>query len=72
MLGWRRRMRQRLDLIAERYPPRMEIDLDALADMVSALIDGGIVVSKVVRDKDVLPKQIMLYRDFVRAVFLGT
>ena len=23
-------------------------------------------------DKDVLPKQIMLYRDFVRAVFLGT
>lgn len=72
MLDWRRRMRQRLDLIAERYPPRMEIDLDGLADMVSALIDGGIVVSKVVRDKDILPKQIMLYRDFVRAVFLGT
>ena len=22
-------------------------------------------------DKDILPKQIMLYRDFVRAVFLG-
>lgn len=47
-------------------------ELDALADMVSALVDGGIVVSKVFRDKDILPKQIMLYRDFVRAVFLGT
>jgi AcrR family transcriptional regulator len=72
MLGWRRRMRERLDLIAERYPPRIEVDLDAMADMVSALVDGGIVVSRVVRDKDILPKQIMLYRDFVRAVFLGT
>lgn len=43
-----------------------------MADMVSALVDGGIVVSKVVRDKGILPKQIMLYCDFVRAVFLGT
>jgi hypothetical protein len=65
-------MRERLDLIAERYPPRIEVDLDAMADMVSALTDGGIVVSKVVRDKDILPQQIMLYRDFARAVFLGT
>ena len=40
--------------------------------MVSALVDGGIILSKVVRDKDVLPKQVVLYRDFVRAIFLGT
>jgi AcrR family transcriptional regulator len=71
VLGWRRRMRERLDLIAERYPPRIEVDLDALADMASALIEGGIIISRVVKEKEALPKQIMLYRDFVRAVFLG-
>jgi TetR/AcrR family transcriptional regulator, transcriptional repressor for nem operon len=27
VLNWRKRFRQRLDLIAERYPPRVEIDL---------------------------------------------
>ncbi len=71
VLGWRRRFRERFEEIAERYPPRIEVDLDALADMVSTLIDGGIIISKAVKDKDVLPKQVMLYRDFVRAIFLG-
>jgi len=34
-------------------------------------IAGGIILSKVVKDKDARPRQAMLYRDFVRAVFLG-
>ncbi len=72
VLGWRRRFRERFDLIAERYPPRIEVDLDHLADMLAALADGGIILSKVTKDKALLPAQFMLYRDFVRAVFLGT
>lgn len=70
VLGWRRRMRERLDLIAERYPPRIEIDLDGLADMAFALIEGGIIISKVLRDKEALPLQIMQYREFIRSIFL--
>jgi len=72
VLGWRRRIRERLEVIAERYPPRIEIDLDALADMALALIEGGIIISKVLRDKDALPQQILQYRDFVRSIFLGS
>jgi TetR/AcrR family transcriptional regulator, transcriptional repressor for nem operon len=71
VLGWRRRFRERLDLIAARYPPRIDIDLDDLADMLSAIADGGIILAKVTKDKDALPRQVMLYRDFVRAVLLG-
>ena len=29
--------------------------------MLSAVVDGGIIISKVLRDKSVLPKQVMLY-----------
>lgn len=72
MLGWRRRFRERLDLIAERYPPHTAVDLDHLADMLSAIAEGGIIVSKVTREKRALSQQLMLYRDFIRAVFLGT
>lgn len=72
VLGWRRRFREQFDLIAERYPRRVDVDLGSLADMVSALVEGGIILSKVVRDKDILPKQVMLYREFIRAIFLGT
>jgi len=39
--------------------------------MANTLVDGGIILSKLMRDKDVLPRQVMLYREFVRAVFLG-
>ncbi|MBT1515705.1 TetR/AcrR family transcriptional regulator [Bradyrhizobium sp. SRL28] len=72
MLGWRRRFRERLELIVARYPPRIAVDLDHLADMLSAVAEGGIVVSKVINDKRALSQQLMLYREFIRAVFLGT
>jgi hypothetical protein len=71
VLGWRKRFRDRLEVIAERYPPKLGVDLDSLADMVSALVDGGIILGKVVGDKDVLPRQIMLYREYIRTIFLG-
>ena len=71
LLRWRGRFRTRLDLIAARYPPKLEVDFDALADMVSVLVDGGIILSRVTRDKAALTRQVMLYRDMVRAVFLG-
>ena len=68
---WRRVFLGRLTRIAERYPPRLPVALGALADMANAIMDGGIVLSRIMRDKATLPQQIMLYRDFVRAVFLG-
>ncbi len=72
VLRWRRRFRERLDLIAQRYPPKIDVDLDGMADMVSALVDGGIILSKVVPEKEILPTQVLLYRSFVQAVFIGT
>ena len=71
MLNWRKRFRARLDTIAERYPPRISANLDDMADMLSVIADGGIILSKAVGDKAILPRQIMLYRDFVRTVFTG-
>jgi TetR/AcrR family transcriptional regulator, transcriptional repressor for nem operon len=69
--GWRKLFLDRLTRIADRYPPRIDIKLEALADMANTLVDGGIILSRIMRDKAILPQQIMLYRDFVRAVFLG-
>lgn len=70
--SWRQRVRTRLDKIAERHPPKIEVDLDALADMLSAVADGGIILSKTLGQPRHLPDQIMLYRSFIRLVFLGT
>ena len=72
LLGWQTRFRDRLGRIAERYPPRREIDLDDLAKMLSVIADGAITMSKTINDKSVMPRQILLYRDYVRSVFLGS
>jgi AcrR family transcriptional regulator len=69
ILAWRKRFRDRLDAIASRYPPKRDVDFDALADMAATLVEGGLVIGRMLNDVKVLPNQILLYRDFVRAVF---
>jgi len=68
---WRRRFRERLDRIAERYPPKIEANLDDMADMLSAVADGGIILSKSLHDPSLLPRQILQYRAYVKLVFQG-
>ncbi len=68
---WRKRFRERLDPIAARYPPRIEVDLDDMADMLSAVADGGIILSKSLHEPKVLPRQILQYRAYVKLVFGG-
>jgi len=67
--GWRERFRIRLEAVAERYPPRIPVDIDALADMANALVDGGIIMGKIFQDPKILPAQVLLYRDLIRMIF---
>ncbi len=69
ILAWRQRFRARLDAIAARYPARQPVDLEAMADMATTLVEGGLILGRVLRDASILPRQILLYRDFVRATF---
>src|SRR5690606_33915974 len=70
MMAWRRRFLERFRLIATQYPPRRETDLDALADMAAALVEGGLILGKTFRGPSILPRQILLYRELVRSTFL--
>ena len=67
--AWRARFRIRLGEIAERYPPRADVDLDALADMASARVEGGLVRERALREPQITAGQIVLYRDYVRLIF---
>ena len=69
VLAWRKRFRAKFEEISESYPPKQEIDLDALADMAATLVEGGLVIGRLLQDMTVLPQQILLYRDYIQAVF---
>jgi AcrR family transcriptional regulator len=71
ILAWRERFGARLKAIAERYPPKQPVDIEALADMAATLVEGGLILGRLLQDRSVLPRQIMLYRDTVRMMFAG-
>lgn len=70
VISWRDTFRHRLDLISKKYPPKRKVDMDDVADMLSVLIEGGIILSKVLDQKQILARQVLLYRDFISQLFL--
>lgn len=69
VLGWRARFRARLVKIASVYELSADHELDDLADMFSSITDGAIILSKVTREPEVLARQMLLYRSFIKLVF---
>jgi TetR/AcrR family transcriptional repressor of nem operon len=71
ILRWRKRFRERFDLIASKYPPKIAADFDALADTVAVLVEGGFVLGRALKDSTITPRQILLFRDYIRIIFTG-
>lgn len=67
--GWNTRFLGYLNAIAAVYPPREPVELDVIAEMLSCIVDGGIIMSKVLNDPDRLAKQILAYRTFIKMQF---
>lgn len=67
--GWNARFRAIFDSIASTYPPREPVDLDDLADMLSCVVDGAIIMSKTLDDPRRLERQILAFRSFVKLLF---
>jgi TetR/AcrR family transcriptional repressor of nem operon len=69
VLLWRRRFRGMLDEIAALYPPKEPIDVDELADMVSTVVEGGIIMAKALGEPRSLERQLLVLRSFVKLLF---
>lgn len=66
---WRTRLRALLDEVVAFAPPVVEVDLDALADMFTALIEGAFIVSRILEEPDVTAAQIEHFRTYVELLF---
>jgi len=67
--AWNAFFSERLAEIAALYPAREPVDVHQLASMVSCVVDGGIIMSKTLADPQILPRQIMLFRSYVKLLF---
>jgi len=69
VMGWRRRFRAMFDDVVAVYPPRDTFELDHLADMVSAVIEGGIIMARAVGEPAVTVQQILMLRSYLKLLF---
>ncbi len=69
ILGWRTRFRSMFEEIAAVYEPAEPVNMDALGDMVSSVVEGGLVLQRALGEHDNAAEQIMLLRTYLKLLF---
>ena len=69
LLSWRRIFMTLLDKTIEKYPMNNDRPLEELADMLTSVVEGGIIMSRCLKDRHILPTQILQYRNYIRFIF---
>jgi len=69
VLVWRKLILLRLEKIAEHYPPTTDTPLTAVADMFTSSVEGGIILSRIFGNNQVLVQQVQLYRQYLQMLF---
>ncbi len=68
-LAWRARFVRVLEEISEIYPPNDDVDLVEVADLISTIVEGGIIMSKALREPEKLAAQVILLRSYIKLLF---
>jgi len=69
VLAWRTRFQATLEEIMEIYPPTISVSAEELADMVSTIVEGGLIMAKAVGEPSILPQQLLHFRNYVKLIF---
>lgn len=68
-LAWRDRFRGHFERIAAAHPPREPVDAGDMADIVNAVIEGGMILARGMGDPQVLVRQVLLARALVKTLY---
>lgn len=69
VMDWRRHFKTQIDLINDKYQAKTDSSSDDLADMLSTIIEGGIIVSRALDDPSILVKQLLEYRGYIQLLY---
>jgi len=68
-LSWREMFAHRLEKINQMYPSKIESTVNQLSDMLSTIIEGGIIMSRTLSEQKILVQQILQYRNYLRLLY---
>ena len=69
VLALRKRFADWMAEAAGRHPPQAVTDINALADHVTVIVEGAIILSKALGDRHLMGRQMRLFREQVKSVF---
>lgn len=69
LIAMRKRFAGWLAEIVERYPPRADFDMETMADQVTVVVEGAIILSKALGDRHLMGRQVRMFRDHIKYVF---
>ncbi len=69
---WRERVSEKLRRAAERRPPRVAVELDSLADMLTGVVEGAFILSRMENAPQAVAEQLGHYRNYLELLFAET
>jgi TetR/AcrR family transcriptional regulator, transcriptional repressor for nem operon len=66
---WRDIFVERFAPVVAKYPMVRKVELEDLADTLTAAIEGGIILSRVMNDPELLVRQLLQFRSHLRLLF---
>jgi TetR/AcrR family transcriptional regulator, transcriptional repressor for nem operon len=69
VLNWRDRFRGYFEQILETYELSDDVGIDMLADMVSSILEGGLMMARAMDDPRVTAQQILMLRSYLKLLF---
>lgn len=69
MRSWRDTFVERFEPVVARHPMASKVELAELGDMLTSVIEGGIIVSRTLGDPRILVQQLLQFRNYVRLLF---
>jgi len=71
LMRMRVRFTRWLTEIAATNPPRQEVSMADLADNLTGIVEGAIILSKALNDEGLMGRQTRLYRNHIKLLFGG-
>jgi TetR/AcrR family transcriptional repressor of nem operon len=69
VLRWRQGLEAKLRQVAALYPPRLEVNLQSLADGMMTCFEGAYVLSRTLQDSRLVEAQLASYRNYLELLF---
>ena len=66
---WREIFKQQFEKINQQYRMNVSTSSDDLADMLTTVIEGGIILSRALNEPKALPRQLLEYRNYIQLMY---